>query len=186
MPRNDAPLREHLSRALSWESAHLGLEDAAKGLPPRLRGRRPKGFTHSPWELLEHIRLAQRDLLDFCRDPDYVEGDWPAAYWPKTTGTAFSPRLEAEPRGRRGRPRGVPGVREVHAGSIRRDPGLQGKNRSQVRASRDRPHGLSRGTAPDGPEAPEGAELAPPQRPPKISSKKTCIAFQERRAAGSL
>jgi hypothetical protein len=82
--RNDAALRDHLSRALSWESAHVSLEDAVKGLPARLRGRRPRGFTHSPWELLEHIRLAQRDLLDFCRDPDYTEGAWPDAYWPRT------------------------------------------------------------------------------------------------------
>ena len=82
MPKNDAPLREHLARALSWESAHLTLEAAVKGLSPRLRGKRPRGLAHSPWELLEHIRLAQRDLLDFCRDPDYVEGDWPDAYWP--------------------------------------------------------------------------------------------------------
>jgi len=84
MPRNDAPLREHLSRALSWESAHLSLEDSVKGLPSHLCGERPKGFSHSPWEILEHIRLAQRDLLDFCRDPNYTEGDWPDAYWPKT------------------------------------------------------------------------------------------------------
>lgn len=84
MPRNDASLREHLSRALSWESAHLSLEDAVKGLPARLRGKRPKGGSHSPWELLEHIRLAQRDLLDFCRDPNYVEGDWPDDYWPES------------------------------------------------------------------------------------------------------
>jgi len=84
MARNDASLREHLANALSWESAHLGLEDAVKGLPATLRGKRPKGFAHSPWELLEHIRLAQHDLLDFCRNPDYVEGDWPAAYWPKS------------------------------------------------------------------------------------------------------
>jgi hypothetical protein len=82
MPRSDALLREHLSRALGWESAHLSLEDAAKGIPLILRGKRPKGFAHSPWELLEHIRLAQHDLLDFCRDPNYVEGDWPDAYWP--------------------------------------------------------------------------------------------------------
>jgi hypothetical protein len=77
-------LREHLSRALDWTSAHLSLEDSLKGLPPARRGTRPRGFAHSPWELLEHIRLAQRDLLDFCRDPAYVEGDWPAAYWPKS------------------------------------------------------------------------------------------------------
>ncbi len=82
MTRNDAALREHLSRALSWDSAHLTLEAAVKGLPASLRGKRPRGFTHSPWELLEHIRLAQRDLLDFCRDPDYQEGAWPDAYWP--------------------------------------------------------------------------------------------------------
>ena len=82
--KEDASLREHLALALSWSSAHLNLEDAVKGLPAPLRGKRPRGFAHSPWELLEHIRLAQRDLLDFCRDPDYVEGDWPDAYWPKT------------------------------------------------------------------------------------------------------
>ena len=81
-PPVDASLRDHLSRALSWESAHLTFEDAVKGLPAGLRGKRAKGFAHSPWELVEHIRLAQRDLLDFCRDPGYVEGDWPAAYWP--------------------------------------------------------------------------------------------------------
>jgi hypothetical protein len=84
MARPDADLREHLAVALSWESAHMGLEAAVKGLPARLRGKRPKGLAHSPWELVEHIRLAQRDLLDFCRDADYVEGDWPDAYWPKT------------------------------------------------------------------------------------------------------
>ena len=84
MPRQDDPLREHLTLALSWESAHLGLDDAVKGLPAPLRGKRPRGFAHSPWELLEHIRLAQHDLIDFCRNPDYVEGDWPDAYWPKS------------------------------------------------------------------------------------------------------
>jgi len=91
MTRPDAALREHLAGALSWESAHLGLEGAVKGLSPRLRGKRPTGFTHSPWELLEHIRLAQRDLLDFCRDPHYTEGDWPDAYWP-TSPAPSSPR----------------------------------------------------------------------------------------------
>jgi len=83
MPKNDAPLRDHLARALSWESAHITLEDAVKSLPAGLRGKRPRRLAHSPWELLEHIRLAQRDLLDFCRDPKYVEGAWPDAYWPK-------------------------------------------------------------------------------------------------------
>lgn len=83
MPKSDALLRDHLARAFSWESAHITLEAAVKGLPAGLRGKKPRGFTHAPWELLEHIRLAQRDLLDFCRDPKYVEGAWPEAYWPK-------------------------------------------------------------------------------------------------------
>ena len=55
-----------------------------KGLPPARRGKRPRGFAHSPWELLEHIRLAQRDLLDFCRNAAYVAGNWPDDYWPKS------------------------------------------------------------------------------------------------------
>jgi hypothetical protein len=80
--KDDRVVREHLVRALSWDRAHITLEDAVKGLPARLRGRRPRGAAHSPWELLEHIRLAQRDLLEFCRNPDYVEGEWPADYWP--------------------------------------------------------------------------------------------------------
>jgi uncharacterized damage-inducible protein DinB len=94
MARSSSSLRDHLSRALAWDSAHVSLEDAVKGLPARLRGKRPKGFTHSPWELLEHIRLAQRDLLDFCRDPDYEEGNWPDAYWPKSPAPS-SPRAWA-------------------------------------------------------------------------------------------
>ena len=85
MSQNDALLRDHLARALSWESAHLGLEGAVKGLPPRLRGKRPKGFAHSPWELLEHIRITQRDLLDFLQNPDYEEQlEWPKDYWPSS------------------------------------------------------------------------------------------------------
>ena len=84
MLRNDDPLREHLSHALSWESAHLSLEDAVKGLSARLRGKRPKGFSHSPWELLEHIRLAQHDLLEFCVNGRYVAGKWPEDYWSET------------------------------------------------------------------------------------------------------
>jgi hypothetical protein len=84
MPGNDDPLRQHLSRALGWEEAHMAFEDAVKGIPARARGKRPRGFDHSPWELLEHIRLAQRDLLEFCTNPQYVAGKWPDDYWPKS------------------------------------------------------------------------------------------------------
>lgn len=84
MPGKDDALRQHLSRALGWGEAHMTFEDAARGIPVRLRGKRPRGFGHSPWELLEHIRLAQRDLLEFCTNPEYLAGDWPDDYWPKS------------------------------------------------------------------------------------------------------
>ncbi len=78
-----ASVRKHLARALDWEEAHVGLDAAVKGLPAPLRGVKPEGFPHSPWELLEHIRLAQRDLLDFCLNPDYKAGTFPDDYWPE-------------------------------------------------------------------------------------------------------
>jgi len=76
-------VRAHLERALGWEEAHVSFESALKELPSKLRGARPKGFDHSAWELLEHMRRAQHDLLDFCINPRYVHTlDWPDDYWP--------------------------------------------------------------------------------------------------------
>jgi hypothetical protein len=77
-------LRTQLARFLDWEDAHAGLDAAVAGLAPELRGTRPAGLPHSPWELLEHLRLTQRDILDFCRDAAYVERTWPDDYWPPT------------------------------------------------------------------------------------------------------
>ena len=76
--------REIVASSLDWEQAHASLDKAVDGLPAELRGRRPAGAPYSIWQQLEHIRLAQRDLLDFCRDPEYVhELTWPDDYWPK-------------------------------------------------------------------------------------------------------
>lgn len=83
MPGGDDALRQHLARALGWGEAHVTFEDALAGIPVRMRGRRPRGFDHSPWELLEHIRLAQRDLLEFSTNPEYRTGKWPDDYWPQ-------------------------------------------------------------------------------------------------------
>ena len=81
-PTSDA-VRAHLTRALDWEEAHVGFDKALAGLPAALRGKRPKGFEHSPWQLLEHMRLAQRDILAFCLDASYVHTlKWPDDYWP--------------------------------------------------------------------------------------------------------
>lgn len=77
----DSAIREGLADALAWHEAHATFDAAVKGLAPELRGRRPKGFPHSAWQLVEHLRLAQFDLLDFCRNPSYQAMSWPADYW---------------------------------------------------------------------------------------------------------
>ena len=85
MPARDqtAAIHDSIANALAWHEAHATFDAAVKGLPLKLRGRRPKGYPHSPWELVEHIRLAQHDLFDFCRNPKYRAPSWPADYWPK-------------------------------------------------------------------------------------------------------
>lgn len=75
-------LRAQLRRILSWQDAHVGFEKGVEGLAPKLRGVRADGFPHSPWELVEHLRITQRDILDFCRNPAYEEPTWPDDYWP--------------------------------------------------------------------------------------------------------
>jgi hypothetical protein len=79
-----AALREQLRRILSWQDAHVGFEKSVEGLKPNLRGVRVEGFPHSAWELVEHIRITQYDILDFCRNPKYEEIKWPDDYWPPT------------------------------------------------------------------------------------------------------
>ena len=75
--------REIVASSLDWEQAHVGLDRALEGLPSELRGRRPEGVPYSIWQQLEHIRRAQHDLLEFCRNPQYThELEWPADYWP--------------------------------------------------------------------------------------------------------
>ncbi|MGE0406720.1 MAG: DinB family protein [Candidatus Korobacteraceae bacterium] len=79
---NDAALREQLSRLLAWEDAHVGFDTAVAGIPLEARGKRPPGLPHSPWEIVEHLRRTQRDILDFCVNPNYREIKWPDEYWP--------------------------------------------------------------------------------------------------------
>jgi len=83
---NDANLRRQLGSALAWGDAHVTLEKAVSGIPPRLRGVVPSGLPHSAWQLVEHIRLAQADMLEFCVRPRYRHKKWPDAYWPKSAG----------------------------------------------------------------------------------------------------
>lgn len=76
-------IREQLVKFLLWEDAHCGFEKAIDGFPPHLRGVTPPGLPYSAWQLVEHLRIAQRDILDFTRDPRYTERQWPDEYWPR-------------------------------------------------------------------------------------------------------
>ncbi len=80
---SDKALRQLLSRLLDWEDAHVGFERAVADIPAELRGRTPQGLPHSPWQLVEHLRLTQRDIIDFCVNPKYQEQKWPDDYWPR-------------------------------------------------------------------------------------------------------
>src|SRR4030095_7072448 len=82
----DKSLRAHLLELLDGESAHISLESVMGGFPVEKINRRI-GDSHSAWELLEHIRIAQWDILDFSTNPKYKEMEWPDDYWPKENGT---------------------------------------------------------------------------------------------------
>jgi uncharacterized damage-inducible protein DinB len=77
------PLRAHLERLLDWEDAHVGFDRAVADVPAEARDVVPAGFAWSLWQLVEHIRRAQFDILDFSRNPDYVEPASMSEYWPE-------------------------------------------------------------------------------------------------------
>ena len=88
------PLRAHLLELLHGGHAHLSFDDAVRDLPADLRGKAPRGSPYTAWQLVEHLRLAQDDILRFSRNTDgsYEELEWPDDYWPK----AKAPRDDAE------------------------------------------------------------------------------------------
>jgi hypothetical protein len=79
-----ADVRSVIARLLDWEDAHAGFDKVVGGLPVELRGRVPAGLPYSPWQLLEHLRITQHDILDFCVNPEYEELSWPDDYWRKS------------------------------------------------------------------------------------------------------
>ena len=76
-------LREHLVDQLMGEYAHIGFDRAVEDIDTKYLGKRPDSLPYSIWELAEHIRIAQNDILKFCVDPDYESPDWPKGYWPE-------------------------------------------------------------------------------------------------------
>jgi hypothetical protein len=83
-PDPDGSLRRHLIELLKGGSAHARFEEVVAGIPAKLRGQKPAGLPHSPWMLLEHMRLAQWDILEFSRNRRHVSPDWPKGYWPRS------------------------------------------------------------------------------------------------------
>lgn len=88
----DSALREQILFLLDGGGAHAKFSQAVSGLPANLRGKKPANFPHSAWMLLEHLRLAQWDILEFSRNPKHVSPAWPAGYWP---GSAEPPNARA-------------------------------------------------------------------------------------------
>ena len=80
---NGKQLREHLLDLLDGGGAHAKFDDVVKDMPEKLRGVKPNGLPHSAWMLLEHLRLAQWDILEFSRNSKYKSPEWPEDYWPK-------------------------------------------------------------------------------------------------------
>lgn len=81
---DDRKLREHLVRLLEGGAAHLRCADAIEGLPAELRGAKVTGIPHTPWRLLEHMRICQWDILEFSRNAQHVSPEFPGGYWPST------------------------------------------------------------------------------------------------------
>jgi hypothetical protein len=82
----DQLLREHVIYLLDGGGAHAKFDDVVKDFLAKLRGQKPAGLPHSPWMLLEHMRLAQWDILEFSRNAKYESPEWPEGYWPKSDG----------------------------------------------------------------------------------------------------
>src|SRR5438876_9907755 len=80
--KKNTDVRSHVTKLLEWGDAHVTFDVAVKGISPRLRGAVPRGGEYSLWQLVEHLRIAQADILEFCVSPKYREKKWPDDYWP--------------------------------------------------------------------------------------------------------
>jgi uncharacterized damage-inducible protein DinB len=83
MPSANMRLSSSVIWLLDPGDAHQRARDVLRGFPPGLYGERPLGFTHSAWQLVEHLRIAQEDILRYCVDREYRSPQFPEGYWPK-------------------------------------------------------------------------------------------------------
>lgn len=81
----NSPLKQHLFNLLDFEGAHVGFNKAVQGLTTELGGKKVKGFPHTAWQLVEHLRIAQWDILEFSQNANHVSPKWPEGYWPESS-----------------------------------------------------------------------------------------------------
>jgi hypothetical protein len=89
---SDQEIRNHLVDMVTGVGAHVGFDKVVADFPVEMRGVVPDSATHSAWKLLEHLRIAQWDILEFSRDASHVSPDFPSGYWPES---ALPPREAA-------------------------------------------------------------------------------------------
>ena len=82
MKQSGQSLRDHALYVLRGEGAHITFEDFVADFPIELCGQRVAGLPYTAWQVLEHMRIAQWDILEFSRDPKHVSPKWPEGYWP--------------------------------------------------------------------------------------------------------
>jgi hypothetical protein len=95
MPDENRVIHKALLEFLDGGSAHADIDAAVKDFPTRLYAEKPKGWPHSAWQLLEHIRITLHDLLEFCNNPDYRALKWPEGYWPKRDAPGLTESWDA-------------------------------------------------------------------------------------------
>ena len=144
----DQRLRDQLERFVDWEEAHVGFDRVIDGIPAELRGSRAPGFEHTIWQLVEHIRIAQEDILDFCVNAKYVHSmKWPDDYWPKDPAPPNPQAWDRSIASVKARPREIQGARTGYGRSLcarsdrRRPPDLLPGDSAAERSQR-----LSSGT----------------------------------------
>ena len=84
----DKALRDHVVYLLREGGAHVTFDQAIADLPAHLRSQKPPNAAHTVWQLVEHLRIAQWDILEFSRNPNHVSPEWPSGYWPPAGSTS--------------------------------------------------------------------------------------------------
>ncbi len=87
---NDQVLRQHLLNLLSGRGAHMSFDEATANFPADKMNAYPPNVSYTPWHLVEHLRIAQWDILEYIRNPDYKSPPWPEGYWPARDATTDS------------------------------------------------------------------------------------------------